>query len=414
MTRVRPPADRASIRPSRPPGDVGGPFAGLTPEQTILRACALADAGDSEAVVARVAGLVADWEGLRESALRHGLIGLLFRRLKSSTTLVPSDEFEVLRALAVANERRGLFMGGQLLRLIRLLARAGVETLPYKGPVMAEALYGDAGLRQSVDLDLVVRPRDVEATRDALVAEGFRQASCIGVGVERLLASECEVAFESPDETFTVDLHWRLGPRFAHASLAADDLFAQASSSTFLGKDLRVLSRVDLFVVLCVHGSHSHRWDEFELVTALGAWGEGATTQEWHDLFDRAAALGCLRRCLIGCRLMRDLTRCPVPATIGVLLDGDGLAVALARIARLRLCEDGVPARAVDGLRGIVWESLALDSAGLMAPHFVARVVTPGTWDWESSLVSSRLPALYYLSRPVRLVRRYLARGGTG
>jgi hypothetical protein len=327
---------------------------------------------------------------------------------------VPPDEIERLHALAVTNERRSLVMGGQLLRLIGLLAEEGVEALPYKGPVMAELLYGDAGVRQSVDLDLLVRPRDVEAAMSALAIAGFRQASCLGVDIGRLLASESEVAFESPDETFLIDLHWRLGPRFAQASLGADDLFAHARQSTFLGKELSVLSRVDLFVVLCVHGSHSHRWDELELVAALGAWGADATIEEWHALFDRAAALGCLRRCLIGCRLMRDLTGCPVPATIGALLERDGLAVALARVARLRLCEDGVPARAVDGLRGIVWESLALDTAGVMAPHFVARVVTPGTWDWESSLVSSRLPALYYLSRPVRLARRYLGRGGTG
>jgi len=375
----------------------------------------LADADHSEAATARAAADVVDWASMRAAALRHGLIALLYRRLAAAgVPVVAADELDRLRALAVVNERRSLFMGGQLLRLIGLLAQAGVEALPYKGPVMAEALYGDAGLRQSVDLDLLVRPPDVERAMAALTAAGLRQASCIGVSLERLLASECEVAFDGPDPSYAVDLHWRLGPRFAHASLAADDLFAHAVPSTFLGKGLRVLSRVDLFVVLCVHGSHNHRWDEFELVAALGAWGAGASAQEWQALFERAAALGCLRRCLIGCRLMRDLTGCRPPAAVAALLDGDALATALARVARLRLCDDGVPARAVDGLRGVLWESLALDSVTVMVPHLVARVVTPGTWDWESSLVSSRLPALYYLSRPVRLARRYLGRGGTG
>jgi len=413
VTHAQPRDVRPPLEAQGPPDSVGGPSFAPAPEQALLRACALADPLRSAAAVAEVAPRVADWAALRASAVHHGLVVTLFRRLSSGpAAAAPPDELDRLHALAVANERRSLVMGGQLLRLIGLLAAAGVEALPYKGPVMAEILYGDAGVRQSVDLDLLVRPRDVEVAMRSLAAAGFRQASCLGVDRERLLASESEVAFESPDETFLIDLHWRLGPRFAHASLGADDLFAHARPSTFLGKELRVLSRVDLFVVLCVHGAHSHRWDELELVAALGAWGADASPDEWRVLFERAAALGCLRRCLIGCRLMRDLTGCAVPATIGALLDSDPLAVALARLARLRLCDDGVPARVLDGLRGVLWESLALDSRGAAALHFGARVVTPGTWDWESNLVSPRLPALYYLSRPIRLARRYLGRGG--
>ena len=157
VTRVQPPADFDSIQGTRPPDDLGGPFLGLTPEQAVLRACALADVGESETVLARAAAEVTDWAAVRESALRHGLIALLHRRLRSAPPhTVPAPVLDELRALAVANERRSLFMGGQLLGLIGLLARTGIEALPYKGPVMAEGLYGDAGLRQSVIVNYVV------------------------------------------------------------------------------------------------------------------------------------------------------------------------------------------------------------------------------------------------------------------
>ncbi len=387
----------------------------VPPEQAVLLACVLADRRKASAALVRTLPAVTDWESLRNAALHHGVAALLYKRIvESESTAVPPEQLESLRALAIANERRSLRMSVQLLRVLELLSRRGLDVFPVKGPVMAEALYGDAGLRHSADLDVAVRPRDVAAARDALLAEGFRQITCVGIDIERLLASECEFALESPDGELILDLHWRLGPRFAHASLPADDLIAQAQVTKFLGREVLTLSRQDLFVVMCVHGAHNHRWDQLELVAALGAWGAAAAPSDWPPLLERAAQLGCLRRCIIGCLLMRDLTECALPARVSARIAADTLALRLAGVARERLLAGGLQTPADDGLGGIVWESLALDRPAMMPVHFVARVVTPGTWDWESGRIPPRLPGLYYLSRPVRLASRQLRRGGEG
>jgi hypothetical protein len=358
---------------------------------------------------------VGDWEGLRDAALRHGVAALLYKRIvESASTAVPPEQLEALRALAVANERRSLRMSVQLLRLLELLSRNGLEAFPVKGPVMAETLYGDVGLRQFDDLDIAIRPRDLAGARDALLADGFRQTTGVGIDLDRLLASEPEITFESPDRGIILDLHWRLGPRFAHASLPADELIANARKTTFLGRDILALSREDLFVVMCVHAAHHHRWDELELVAALGAWGAAAAPSEWLPLFERAARLGCLRRCIIGCLLMRDVTECTLPAEVNARIASDALAVRLARVARERLLAEGPKASANEGLGGILWESLALDTPGLMAAHLVARLVTPGMWDWESGRAPEHLPGLYYVLRPLRLVMARLRRGRAG
>ena len=387
----------------------------VSPEQAVLLACVLADRRKASAALVRTLPAVADWESLRNAALHHGVAALLYKRIvESESAAVPPEQLESLRALAIANERRSLRMSVQLLRVLELLSRAGLDVFPVKGPVMAEALYGDAGLRHSADLDVAVRPRDVAAARDVLLAEGFRQITCVGIDIERLLASECEFALESHDGELILDLHWRLGPRFAHASLPADDLIAQAQVTKFLGREVLTLSRQDLFVVMCVHGAHNHRWDQLELVAALGAWGVAAAPSDWPPLLERAAQLGCLRRCIIGCLLMRDLTECALPAQVSARIAADTLALRLAGVARERLLAGGLQTPADDGLGGIVWESLALDRPAMMPVHFVARVVTPGTWDWESGRIPPRLPGLYYLSRPVRLASRQLRRGGEG
>jgi len=163
---------------------------------------------------------------------------------------------------------------------------------------------------------------------------------------------------------------------------------------------------------MCVHGAHNHRWDQLELVAALGAWGATAAPSDWLPMLARAERLGCLRRCVVGCLLMRDVTECELPAAVDARLASDALARRLALVAREKLLA-GVPQSSTDeGLGGIVWESLALDRPATMAVHFVARLITPGTWDWEPGHIPPRLAGLYYLVRPVRLATRLRGRGG--
>jgi hypothetical protein len=384
-----------------------------SPEQTILLACAFADRHRASATLAQALPKVGDWNALRGAALHHGVAALLYKRIvESGSTATPPEQLEALRALANAGERRGLRMGAQLLGLLELLSREQIEAFPVKGPVMAEALYGDVGLRNFVDLDIAMRPRDVTTAREVLLAAGFQQITGVGIESDRLLASECEMGFKNPDRGIVLDLHWQLGPRFAHASLPVADLMANTRTTTFLGRDLLTLSREDLFVVMCVHGSHSHRWDSLELVAALGAWGAEAAESDWLPLLERAARLGCLRRCTIGCLLMRDVTGCALPADIESRLARDTLAARLADGARAAMFAGGLQTSPKDGLGGIVWESLALDKPTLMLAHFVARVFTPGTWDWEFGLIPRHLPRLYYLSRPLRLALGRFGRGG--
>ncbi len=366
------------------------------------------------AVLGRTLPAVRDWEGLRRAALHHGLVGLLCKRaVASGSTAIPAEQREALSALTAANERRSLRMGVQLLGLLELLDREGIEAFSVKGPLMAEALYGDPGLRHSIDLDIAVGPRDLTAACDVLRAAGFQQITGVDIELDRLLASECEVAFKHPDRELVLDLHWRLGPRFAHASLPVADLMAGARKAAFLGRDVLTLSRQDLFVVMCVHGAHNHRWDQLELVAALGAWGAAAAESDWLPLLERAAGLGCLRRCTIGCLLMRDLTGCALPVDIESRLARDTLAARLADAARAAMFAEGLETSPTDGLGGIVWESLALDKPALMAAHFVARLFTPGTWDWEFGRMPRHLPRLYYLARPLRLVLGRFGREGS-
>ena len=81
-----------------------------------------------------------DWERLVELAHHHGLVPLLYRRLSNEVDATHSPGLEALRRKDQSNAHRALWLTVELLNICRHLQARGLEVLPYKGPVLAEAL----------------------------------------------------------------------------------------------------------------------------------------------------------------------------------------------------------------------------------------------------------------------------------
>ena len=66
-----------------------------------------------------------------------------------------------LRERYHSNARRNLFLVSELLKLLKLLESHGIGAIAFKGPVLALYAYGNLSLRQQLDLDILVRKRDI-------------------------------------------------------------------------------------------------------------------------------------------------------------------------------------------------------------------------------------------------------------
>jgi len=61
----------------------------------------------------------------------------------------------------------------ELLAILEALDGRGIEAIAHKGPTLSALAFGRAGVRDSVDLDLVVRERDVTAAEQVLRGRGY-------------------------------------------------------------------------------------------------------------------------------------------------------------------------------------------------------------------------------------------------
>ncbi len=260
------------------------------PEHELLLCCARTRS-NSEIVdrLRTLARAISDWEYLFLLARRHAVVPSLYIQLRQhASDLVPGEFLVQLKQRYQENAARNLVFTAELCRLIDLFAKAGVEAIPYKGPTLSLLAYNDLALRRFVDLDIIVRKKDVCAARDLLLAEGYELAKSLGPSQQQvLLRTQHNIQFTRDNRRLIVELHWEVASHLFASSVQADDLWRNLITVRVNGRTLKTLSANDLLFSLCVHGSR-HLWERLawicdvaELISRLKV--------DWPSLLDRAA-----------------------------------------------------------------------------------------------------------------------------
>ena len=128
-----------------------------------IGAGSLPDKADALAVIA-ARGLY--WKRVLRRARLHGVSSMLADSLQSLPPgSVPPFASDWLAGQRVITTTRSVFLTSQLARIIPRFDADGIEALPFKGPTLAALAYGDVGLRVFSDLDILVKPAQVQIGR---------------------------------------------------------------------------------------------------------------------------------------------------------------------------------------------------------------------------------------------------------
>lgn len=218
------------------------------------------------------------------AATTHGVHGWVLNVGSAAGPALPALEVAVHGSLA--RYQRCL---GDLHVVHAALTEAGTPFLVVKGPALVRQYYGDPRLRDSVDLDIVVRPKDLAVALEALERRG---CELIDANWPLLMAAEVHELRVLGPSGGAIDLHWSLGPGAgsdAHAP-AVETLLERSVTLEIAGVSVRTLDWADTVVHLAVHaassGGHRLIWCA-DLRAALAQAPAGATAllvaraEEW-------------------------------------------------------------------------------------------------------------------------------------
>jgi hypothetical protein len=349
-----------------------------------------------------------DWKYLVATAHHHCLIPLLSLHLNAAApALVPPHVTGRLQQDNHQNTRSNLFLTGELLKVLKLLEENGVRALSFKGPTLALRAYGDVGLRQFGDLDILVHRKDILKVRELLIGRAFKSMIELTNAQEAaLLRFDCAYNFDN-EQGVVLDVHWDLVER--HFSLAIDvnRLWDRLEPVTIGGKQLLTLSAEDLLLLLCVHG-FTHLWERLGWICDVASLIDSRKDINWQLVMENATTLGARGILSLGLFLAGDLLGASIPPEVAKSLQPDPKVKKLAGQVREQLfTERSAPA-------GVFAEAVTLvtlrERRRDRLRACLRLAATPRSYDWMFLSVPDSLFFLYYLVRPLRLAGKYGAK----
>jgi len=381
------------------------------PEHALILACARAQPDEQARV--RIQLLLAedlDWTVVAASARQQGVMPLLYHALALFPDKVPEATLEALRRDFRANSLRNLLLTKQLLRILNHLETGGVTSVPYKGPLLAEAVYSDLSLRHFADLDILVCREDVAKASDALTALGYRMTLEGGIPRAAYLQSMHHFTFVRDGGIAPLELHWGVAERYFAFSLDTDRLWERLEVSRLAGAPVRSLEPEDLLLVLCVHGS-KHGWERLGHICDVAELVRARPGMDWERALNHARATGGKRMLLLGLTLAKDLLGTALPENVSRMIQSDPSVRDLsAEVINRLFAEDGPRRNASERAQFFRFHLKVRERLWDRARCCLHLVFTPSQEDWQAVRLPESLAFLYYPLRPFRLAFKYAAR----
>ncbi len=380
----------------------------MRPEaELLIVGAAVALGAPQHARLSQLAQQPLDWAEIERIALQHGLAALVYQGLRSVELAQPPAWLDRLRALAQQGAQQSLLLAGELIRLLRALDAAGIAVLNLKGAVLAAAAYGNLALRQFVDIDILVQPRDLPRARDVLATHGYQCDEQIDRARESdYLRLQHHYSYRRPGGVL-VELHFKLRERFFAFAIDHDAIWRRSVEAELGGLRVRCLAPEDAVLTLCAHGA-GHCWERLIWVCDIAALLRANPQLRWAELLARAEALGGMRMLLLGLLLAHDLVGAELPPEVLARARADGALRGLARQVLAKLFRQPEDVR---GLAETAWFYLRARERRSDRVRFVVRLLfTPTLGDWSLVRLPQAFSFAYYLLRPFRLLGLLLAR----
>ena len=353
-----------------------------------------------------------DWDFLIDTAGNHGTFPLLYRNLKlHEWECVSRDVRERLRRLFLANAARNHRLTFELLNVLDVLNGHGIPAIPFKGPILAVAAYGDVALRQFEDLDILIHREDAVRAKEALAARGYVSPYGLSPGLETtVMRYQKHFLLVSPVTKTTVELHWTVEPVTNCRRFCDEHIWEHPGSVTVEGTSVPNLAPEDALVLLCLHGS-SHCWDRLGWICDVAEHVAQTPIMHWELAVEQARDLGCRRMLYLGLAVAGRLVGLPLPEEIAAAaLRYSGVEALTERIVDRLLFGPYEPT----GTGAALSFRLATRESMEDKVRFVLeRFVIPDALDCAFWRLPENLSFFFFVLRPVRLLLQSFGKGRT-
>jgi ubiquinone/menaquinone biosynthesis C-methylase UbiE len=349
-----------------------------------------------------------DWSAVVRLALNHRIAQLVRRGLvRAAPDLVPAEILAALDVHLKACEKTNRYLSQQLVAILQALEAREIPAIAFKGPVLAQEVYGDLALRTFADLDFLIRVTDIPDARKVLGELGFAvddsdayvpwsrdKLFWFYLGQNLIFHRENGVAIEP---------HWALAPTTMSVDLDYPGMWGRARWTTLMDEPVRTFADDDLLMFLCVHGSKSS-WHQLLWIADVAEFVDARPRLDWESTLEHARRYGCLRMVLLGLVLVNDLLKVKLPPAVLHAVQKDRVVDSLATRFEHALFL-GTEERLFDTDK-ITRSGIQMRERFRDKTRYVLRTLT--TPRWQHTQMVSLPKSLLLLYYPIKLIHDYL------
>ena len=303
------------LEPARTPGELA---------LHLLTACIVrVTTGNRRAVADLLIGTRPDWILFLTLTLEHNLAGVTAQALADGVagTVPPPvlQQFELHARHAAQANRAALQRTAEI---GTALHRAGIASMPLKGPWLALRAFGGLAARPSRDIDILVPTGCVAAALaviDRLGYDADHRLTPAQFAAE--LRNNCEFIFFHRDDASAIEPHWAVTPRSLAVAVDMNSLWRRACPVKCDGCEFLTAQPEDEALLLCLHGG-KEEWVRLKWRADLSAFTASHPGLDGPILRERADAQHALGYLLLGVRLLDILLGHATP------LSGEAAATA--------------------------------------------------------------------------------------
>ncbi len=343
-------------------------------------------------------------------ASRHAVLPLVYKTLKklSEEDLLPHNQYtDILitdtkyQYLQIA--QRNILMSAELIRIMKLLEDNGIKTLAFKGPTLAQMVYGDITLRQFGDLDILIKKKDQHKINRLLQDQGYKPLLELTEVQEKTWYKYAkDISYIHPKKGLHIEMHWLLLDRDHPLQVDLDTIWEHPQEVSLNGHQIQTFATESLLIYLCIHGS-KHLWERIGWVKDIDQMVRTQTI-DWDQIIQEVKKSGFQRMVFLGLYLSQSLFQTPLPESIKEELQKEK---TLPTLSNFVLSDWEVPKNMFFNTRAMLH---LFPSIKMKILYLHKIILKPSNSEYRFIDLPKGLYWGYYLVRPYLLIKKYLTK----
>ncbi len=250
-----------------------------------------------------------DWVKFEKAVNYHSIRPIVFDTLKKAKTSIPEDLKDRLEIFSFQQAISHLNNSVELKRILKTLKNSNIKVKSFKGVVYQNALYANS-MRESGDIDLLIRPSDLEKTLDILLKDGYSfsvktKGLPLNEFVTELLAAEEQYEFPLFKDSHHIDLHWDIHYGFLPYKTPKDFILNLENETK------------EIFWIMLNHHGGKEFWLKLKNVTDFALFVRiNRERFDWASVLQKSEEFQMKTVLLNGFYLLRNIFHQPIPEVI--------------------------------------------------------------------------------------------------